>query len=152
MFLPWLPPFKEVKMFKAFFLVLLFFPFIGYADSQPTLLGGGGADCKLWQMCNDSTNGVCENGSADEVVFGPKRKTKMAFYSTRSTATAYACDLYTNDQGFDASTGNGYKFNNAQITETQEHISYEGVFHSVWVDCAGIVGGNVIITVLACTD
>ena len=97
---------------------------------------------------------------SDEIVAKLGARYTMTFYTTQSTATSYACDVYTNDQGYDAYSGAvgdgvGQKVNTAatQMTNSIRAYSTAGLFDYIWISCPtnNAAGGtSVTVTMLSC--
>jgi hypothetical protein len=73
----------------------------------------------------------------------------ITIYGTQSTATAYTCDLYSNDTGYDVDAADKQKVNVTSLTESDQVISFAGMFDYAWMECTTITGGEVTVTLLA---
>jgi hypothetical protein len=123
---------------------------MAWADTSPAPIGSSDG-CTSWVVCDGQTaTGPCtvEPATGDEIVAKTKFANSLTFDGGRSTGT-YSCDFYANTQGYDASSGVGTKINSVPLTETQEMLSYSGVFDQIWVECTAIAT-NVTVVLNSC--
>lgn len=109
--------------------------------------------CRTFALCSAEadTTAACDDGTSNIVADLSGRYTWCA-YATRSTATAYACDLYTSDAGYSATKRQALTSSGAstQITQAQQMVCGSGVVVDVWAECTTITGGAVTLTLLSC--
>lgn len=149
-------------MIKAFanFLIICVAVFVSgfldsaFADVEPTPVAPLQGGCVEYVMCAAQTaTGDCTAlpASGDERVANVETKGKITFYSTQSNASAYICDIISNDVGHDVASGDGHKINNASLTETARVLTFNGLFKFIWVTCPTIADNQVTITAQVCT-
>src|SRR3990172_5168692 len=107
------------------------------ADTVPTSvkqLNGGG---QTGTICDaETTTGDCT--STDEVVLDLRGRWSLSIYGIQSTATAYVCDVHSNDIGHDAASGEAQDMTASSLTETNQMIALEGLMGFVWINCSTI--------------
>jgi hypothetical protein len=96
-------------------------------------------------VCTDT--GVISGGTARVHRFNGMYAT--THFGTQSTATTYSCDLYGNDTGYDADAADRQVLNSTSLSQTNQAISFDGLFDYVWWECTAVTGGTVVITMLA---
>ena len=146
-------------MIKLITILSMLFAGMAYADVAPpqasdavgafgtSLLGNG---CKKVRMCAGQTaTGDCTSGG-DEIVARVASHVHLTFYSNQSTASAWICDIVSNDQGHDAASGSGTTINASSITDANPVLSITGLFDFLWITCPTLADNLVTITMLSC--
>jgi hypothetical protein len=111
--------------------------------------------CGVYTLCNaQSATGVCGNGSANYVADVSGRYA-MTVYATSSTATTFTCDLYTSDNGYQATTRTALTSSGASTqlsyAASRFSVSIAGTLASLWAECTtAITGGTVTINAYVC--
>jgi hypothetical protein len=118
------------------------------ADVAPTVIRDMGSVGVVYVMCDAEADDDTDCGAADEIVADVAGFSSITFYSTRSTATTYTCNVMSNALGHDAVTGDGFDVSATPLSDTQEAITLSGPFSYVWVTCGTITGGNVTVDML----
>lgn len=120
----------------------------------PGILDDWGGGVQRLQMCVAQANGAegpCDSvgdGTGAEIVYRMAGRYTFTVYGTQSTATAYNCDVYSNDTGYDADAGDVQKMNTDSITHQNQVISFSGLMDYVWLQCDTITGGVIKATML----
>jgi len=128
--------------------LLVLLPLAASADTGPTNVRGLTGGAQSGTLCSaETTTGVCI--STDEIVLDLRGRWSLSIYGNQSTATAYTCDVISNDIGHDAATGEGQDMTAGALTETNQMVALEGLMGYVWINCSTITGGNVTVTYLA---
>jgi len=129
-----------------------------YADAQPASENRNNG-CMKYTLCDaqpTGSTGVCTSrDTGDEVVAAVGARYTITFYTTQSTSATYVCDVYTNDQGYDAYSGAvahgvGQQINSASMTESNRTYSTAGEFEYIWGSCGTISSLQVTMTALVC--
>jgi len=126
------------------------------ADTFTIIATWTATDTGTW---THSGSGACRNAAGtDEIVLRGLGKYAWTFYGTQSVG-AYACDVFTNDTGYDANVADKQKLNATSITSTtdllwtvagnQQVKSFDGSFDWIWVECPTI-GTTATITATVC--
>lgn len=144
---------KVMRWINGFSIFVLFVLIArsAFADVTPELLRSRGS-CSEYVMCIAiAVPGECLDGG-DEIVLDMQGNTSITFYSTQSTATTFVCDIISNDEGFDATAGDGFKINNDSLAEDKEVLTLSGGFSHIWITCPTVSGAAVRITANVCRD
>lgn len=137
---------------RLFVLLLLLLSLPAWADTPAriTAVTAGGV-CRTYRLCNaetDTTAACDEQG--DNVVAIPVG-VEHGFYFDQSTATTFACNVYTSSNGYQASARTklfAADFDTSQYFQGLENV----VLEDVWVECSTITGGNVTAFVKSCVS
>lgn len=106
------------------------------------------AGAQTGTLCSaEDTTGAC--ASTDEIVLDLRGKWSIAFYGNQSSATTYTCNVFSNDVGYDASSGEGQQMNASALTQSNQYLALEGLMGYVWINCTTITGGTVTVTYIA---
>jgi hypothetical protein len=102
-------------------------------------------------MCNgQTTTGVCDSigdGTGTPIIHRFSGAYTLTLYGTQST-DAYVCDFYSNDTGYDADAADKQKMNSVSIDDSNQSISFAGLFDYGWVECPTVTT-SVVVTMLA---
>jgi hypothetical protein len=115
-------------------LILLLLPLAASADTKPgtTRLNNR---CTTYHMCtSQAATGECVDASGDVIVHKVGRRADFTFYSTRSTAADYECNIWTNTLGFDAQVSID-QVNTVSITDEVPVYTMAVLLNRFWVTC-----------------
>lgn len=109
----------------------------------------------IMTMCSTQTGtGVC---TSDGLVKGAGNLAiehensgayTMTLIGTASTATAYSCDVYTNDAGWTTTGTDKQIVTSSPMTQANQVWAFSGLLDWWWVECSTITGGNVTMKAL----
>lgn len=124
-----------------------------WADTAPTRTSTVGA-CGVFVMCLPQTiAGVCDidgDTTGDKIVLSALGYSKLTFFSNGSVDNPWVCNVFGNDSGYDAESGDGVQLNTTALSNTQEAITLAGGnFNRVWVNCSTVTT-SALVTVHAC--
>jgi hypothetical protein len=104
--------------------------------------------CARFTLCSAQTaTGVCKSGS-DNIVADLSALGRYTLYSTSSTASPYACQLFSNTTGYHATARS--QVTSVGLSATTPILHYSGPLDKTWVECSTITGGNVTVTAEVC--
>lgn len=143
----------RMRFVLALLAVLTLLAAPAFGDTNPPVLEREDAGCTKYEMCSAQTaTGDCTvlPASGDEIVLHVHDRSQLTFYSLQSVG-AHTCDFMTNDEGHDAASGVGFKFNTSSLTDAAPVLTFGGLFDYIWVTCPTI-GTSVTVTALVCTS
>lgn len=107
--------------------------------------------CTMYAMCESqaAVNECVSINDGDEIVHQVGRFAHYTFYSTRSTAANYSCDIMTSTLGFDAAVSTD-QVNTASITDEVPVYTMAVLLHKFWVTCPTLDADLVNIDVVIC--
>ena len=130
-------------------LALLLLPTVALADTKPGKTRINNV-CTMYAMCAlQSATGECVDASGGVIVHTVGRRADFTFYSTRSTAADYSCDIITNTLGYDAAITTD-QVNTDSITDEVPVYTMAVLLHKFWVTCSAIDADVVNIDVVIC--
>lgn len=105
--------------------------------------------CTSYAMCSaQSGTGECVKGT-DEIVHHVGYRAEYVFYSTKSTSTNYACDIYTSNEGFNGATATD-QVNTTSITDEEPVYTMMVLLQHFWIACPTNDDNVVNIDVVIC--
>lgn len=140
-----------MRKFTLLFVALSFIHAPAWGDTDPTVVDTR-SGCKKYLMCDaQTTTGVCTKlpSSGEERILRTFSFSNLTFYSLQSVG-AHTCNIFSNDQGYDAASGVGKQINVTSLNATDSMLSFQGSFDYVWVECPTI-GTSATVTLLLCT-
>ena len=131
-------------------LLILLLPSLAFAaDAKPGKTRINNV-CTSYAMCYQQTNtGECTTGT-DEIVHHVGFRAEYAVYSTKSTATDYSCDIFTNNEGYAGGVPTSDQVNTTSITDEEPVYLMLALLRYIWVTCNPITGGYVTIDFEIC--
>jgi hypothetical protein len=93
-------------------------------------------------------NGVTYTVTGDKIVADLSGFRRATLYATGSTATPYACQLFSNRTGYHA-TARG-QVTTVGLSQAAPVIHYDGPLDKVWAECTTVTGGLVIVGAEVC--
>lgn len=134
---------------KLLSLALLLLPLVASADTKPSTSRLNNR-CTTYHMCTlQAATGECKDASGEVIVHAVGRRADFTFYSTRSTATSYTCDIITNKLGFDNKV-NVDQVNTDSITDEVPVYTMAVLLHKFWITCSEVADNVVHIDVDIC--
>lgn len=124
-------------------------PTLTYADAGAIGVRITGTGRWNYTMCNaQASTGDCTSSGGDEIVATVSSFSAITFYATQSTASAFTCNIMSNDVGHDAASGAGQQVNVTSLTKTEQVITLYGTLNKVWVTCPSITDAAVTVTMI----
>jgi hypothetical protein len=132
-------------------LILLLLPCLALADVKPdtTRLNNR---CTMYAICKQQSvinECVSHRDNTQKLVLEVGRFAHYTFYSTRSTAADYSCDIMTNTLGYDGAVSTD-QVNTTSITDEAPVYTMAVLLHSLWITCTAIDADLVNIDVVVC--
>lgn len=132
-------------------LILLLLPTLAQAADIAPARTRINNRCTSYAMCvAEAGTGECQDASnTDEIVHKVGRFAHYTFYSTKSTAANYSCDIYTSNEGFNGATATD-QVNTTSITDEAPVYTMAVLLHFFWIACPTITADLVTIDVVIC--
>ena len=131
--------------------LLLLFPTLALAGDIAPARTRVNNRCTSYAMCvAEAGTGECQDASnSDEIVLQVGRFAHYTFYSTKSNATDYTCNIFTSNEGFTAATATD-QVNTASITDEAPVYTMAVLLRHFWINCSAIADNSVTLDVTIC--
>ncbi len=140
--------FAALRIALVFLVVAWAFDAMAFDKSPPS--DGLGKGCGYQLFCDaQSTNGICTVGTNEAVAKKGNIK-QVTAYASRSTASAFTCQMHTNTTGYNGGADASVVVAGSDLTPTARMVQLNGNFHYYWWVCSGIVGGAVTVEAIPC--